>query len=83
VKHARDAIFDLAVNRAAAFTRSTGASLEAGGVALETWQARTRFASRVSLEAVRTALESRPDGEGWHWVGGESGEWLAGKPRTP
>jgi hypothetical protein len=75
--HAANAIFDLAVNRAAAFVR--GAGLRAS---LEVWQTRTRFASRINLEQVRAALETKPEGEHF-WIGGETGEWVAGKARTP
>lgn len=75
---AQNAIFDLAVNRAAAFVRGAGSSVK-----LEAWHARTRFASRVNLEVIRTALETKPlEGE-WHWSGGPSGSWLPGKARTP
>jgi hypothetical protein len=76
-EHAANAIFDLAVNRAAAFVR--GAGLRAS---LEVWQTRTRFASRVKLELVRAALETKPDGECF-WTGGEAGGWQPGKPSTP
>jgi hypothetical protein len=76
-EHAANAIFDLAVNRAAAFVRGAGAN-----ASLEVWQTRTRFASRVKLELVRAALESKPAGEHF-WIGGETGKWIAGKARTP
>ena len=76
-EHAANAIFDLAVNRAAAFVRGAGPN-----ASLEVWQQRTRFASRVSLELVRSALETRPAGDCF-WIGGEAGGWRAGKPRTP
>jgi hypothetical protein len=75
---ARDAIFDLAINRAASFLRGAGQY----GL-LEVWHSKTRFASRVELELIRVALEQRPkDGE-WHWAGGEFGSWQTGKARTP
>jgi hypothetical protein len=76
-EHATNAIFDLAVNRAAAFVRGAGAN-----ASLEVWQTRTRFASRVNLGLVRAALETKPDGD-WFWQGGEAGTWQVGKPRTP
>jgi hypothetical protein len=76
-EHATNAIFDLAVNRAAAFIRGAGPN-----ASLEIWQTRTRFASRVNLELVRAALETKPVGECF-WIGGETGEWIAGKARTP
>ncbi len=76
-EHAANAIFDLAVNRAAAFVRGAGPN-----ASLEVWQTRTRFASRVNLGLVRAALETKPVGE-YFWLGGEAGVWVAGKPRTP
>ena len=76
-EHAANAIFDLAVNRAAAFIRGAGPN-----ASLQVWQTRTRFASRVNLELVRAALETKLDGD-WSWFGGEAGAWVAGKPRTP
>ncbi len=76
-EHAHNAIFDLAVNRAAAFVRGAGPN-----ASLEIWQTRTRFASRVNLELVRAALETKPEGKHF-WIGGEAGDWQPGKPRTP
>ena len=76
-EHAANAIFDLAVNRAAAFVRGAGTT-----ASLEVWQTRTRFASRVNLGLVRAALETKPDGD-WFWQGGETGTWQVGKSRTP
>jgi hypothetical protein len=75
---APDAIFDLAVNRAAAFVRGASSSVN-----LEAWHARTRFASRVNLADVRAALETKPLSGEWHWSGGASGSWFPGKARTP
>jgi hypothetical protein len=73
-----DAVFDLAVNRAATFQRGAGVNAD-----LESWHARTRFAARVPLRAIRAALESKPlEGE-WHWSGGERGAWRSGKAKTP
>jgi hypothetical protein len=76
-EHAANAIFDLAVNRAAAFVRGAGPN-----ASLEVWQTRTRFASRVNLGLVRAALESKPAGKHF-WIGGEAGMWVTRKPRTP
>ena len=76
-EHAANAIFDLAVNRAAAFVRGAGPN-----ASLEEWHTRTRFASRVNLELVRVALENKPNGDCF-WIGGEAGGWQPGKPRTP
>jgi hypothetical protein len=76
-EHAANAIFDLAVNRAAAFVRGAGPN-----ASLEVWQTRTRFASRVNLGLVQAALETKPEGEHF-WRGGTAGGWQPGKPRTP
>ena len=57
---APDALFDLAINRAA----NTLRGLPAAGreAALTEWHARTRFARRVPLEEVRRCLDSQPPG---------------------
>jgi hypothetical protein len=75
---AREAIFDLAVNRAASFERGAGSS-----TSLEIWHAKTRFASRVELPLIRAALETRPTQGHWFWSGGEAGAWQPGKAQTP
>ena len=75
---ARDAIFDLAVNRAASFVRGAGQT-----ASLEVWHAKTRFAVRVELDLIRGALEQRPIEGEWFWHGGETGAWQAGKSLTP
>ncbi len=75
---ARDAIFDLAVNRAASFLRGAGQNAN-----LELWHSKTRFASRVELELIRVVLEQRPLTGEWFWAGGETGAWQAGKAPTP
>jgi hypothetical protein len=67
---AQNAIFDLAVNRASRYWRSTRGDLSA-------WHARTRFANRVPLEVILTTLETKPDGN-WHWEGGPDGAWRPG-----
>lgn len=77
---APDALFDLAVNRAATFLR--GARPGDREDALSAWHARTRFARRVPLADVLARLDRKPPGE-WHWTGGPGGEWRAGKPRFP
>lgn len=69
-----EALFDLAVNRAALARR---------GSPLESWHARTRFARRIPLEEVRKALASKPEAGEWHWHGGKDGSWRAGKARFP
>lgn len=75
---ARDAIFDLAINRAASFVRGTGQR-----TSLEVWHSKTRFAARVELDLIRAALEQCPREGEWFWVGGELGSWQNGKARTP
>ena len=75
---ARDAIFDLAINRAASFLRGAGQNAN-----LEVWHSKTRFASRVELELIHAALEQRPVVGEWYWVGGEIGAWQIGKAPTP
>ncbi len=77
---APDALFDLAVNRAAAFVR--GARPTNLRAALSEWHARTRFARRVPLDPVLACLAARPEGE-WHWAGGPGGAWRPGPPRFP
>ena len=76
VEHAHNALFDLAVNRAARVTALLGIEH------LEIWHHKTRFAIRIPLEAIRTALENRPTGK-YHWFGGEQGMWCEGKAITP
>lgn len=87
---APDALFDLAVNRAWAALRGVrpGAGARACDTALAAWHARTRFARRVPLEAVKVALLARPPGgdaagEGWHWSGGPAGGWQPGRAPFP
>lgn len=76
----RDAVFDLAVNRAAeVVARLGGGDAPARRRALEVWYLRTRFAYRVAFEAVVRALASRPEGD-VHWEGGEDGSWKPGPP---
>ncbi|AIZ45875.1 hypothetical protein QR90_13535 [Deinococcus radiopugnans] len=80
------ALFDLAVNRAWAALRgspsSTAASAQASAF-LAGWHARTRFARRVPLDAVRAALAQHPGGGEWHWAGGPTGGWTEGKAPFP
>ena len=77
---APEALFDLAVNRAAAFVR--GAKPSDFAAALAEWHARTRFARRVPLPDVLVRLNRKPPGE-WHWAGGPNGEWRPGKAKFP
>lgn len=73
-----DAVFDLAINRAAAFVRGAGAQGR-----LADWHAKTRFAARVDLERIAAVVETIPKDGAWHWAGGSDGAWQRGKPRTP
>ncbi|WP_034385359.1 hypothetical protein [Deinococcus sp. YIM 77859] len=76
------ALFDLAVNRAAAALR--GLRPVDPGPALAAWHARTRFARRVPLAAVLDALAQKPQEDGeWHWAGGPEGGWVAGRAPFP
>ena len=75
-EHAQQALFDLAVNRAARVTALLGMEH------LQLWHAKTRFAIRVPLESIRVALENRPNGR-YYWCGGEQGKWCEGKAVTP
>lgn len=77
---APDALFDLAVNRAATLLR--GARPTDEDAALREWHARTRFARRVPLHEVAARLASKPLGD-WHWAGGPGGAWRPGKPKFP
>lgn len=84
---ARDDLFDLAVNRALSYARRTRALERASdthGLArkLELWKLRTRFASRLDLEAIALRLLDAPDGD-VHWHGGPSGGWRVGPPPRP
>ncbi|NBC22116.1 MAG: hypothetical protein GVY21_01430 [Gammaproteobacteria bacterium] len=83
----RDALFDLAMTRALAYARRTRALERSADVAslrreLELWALRTRFASRVDLDAVAARLFGAPSGE-VHWRGGPDGGWRAGPPPRP
>ncbi len=75
-----NAVFDLAVNRADTYLRSLP-PLSSQRNLLE-WHSRTRFVSRIALEDIQKALESRPEGL-VHWEGGAQGGWVQGKARFP
>ncbi|MFC4455955.1 hypothetical protein [Deinococcus sonorensis] len=79
---APDALFDLAINRAATTLR--GLRTADPHAALAEWHARTRFARRVPLAEVWRCLEQRPQADGeWHWQGGPTGGWQPGRARFP
>jgi hypothetical protein len=73
-----DALYDLAVNRAWRAARGVGQP-----DALAAWHARTRFARRVPLDAVRAALGTHPGAGEWHWAGGPAGRWVPGRAPFP
>ena len=75
-QHLQNALFDLAVNRAARVTALLGMGH------LQLWHQKTRFAIRIPKESIRAALESRPSGI-YHWCGCEQGSWCEGKAITP
>ena len=77
---ARDELFDLAVERALAYARRLAldfGSAERLREGLELWYLKTRFAYRVPLGDVVTALLAYPEagGEPHTWRGGFAGGW--------
>ena len=72
------ALYDLAVNRAWSVLRGVG---QPGTLAA--WHARTRFARRVPLGQVRSALAKHPGPGEWHWAGGPHGAWVPGRAPFP
>ena len=86
----RDALFDLAINRALTYALRLGVALEdaeALHTGLELWYLKTRFAYRIPLEEVVGALRTYPDthsSSGEHfWRGGLAGGWHAGQAPKP
>ena len=75
----RDALFDLAVNRAGEVAARLGGATRRD---LEVWYLKTRFASRVPFDAVLEAVRRRPAPD-THWEGGPEGGWRPGPPRLP
>ena len=83
----RDALFDLAINRARSYAERLNALERAESASdlarrLELWYLRTRFAYRIPLEDVAKTLWSSPSGS-VHWSGGRDGGWRAGPPPEP
>lgn len=81
----REALFDLAVNRAAEYAERLGlprADVERTRLGLEVWYLKTRFAYRVPLDEVAVAVASRPAAAGSAWSGGRHGAWTV-PDRTP
>ncbi len=90
----RSMLFDLAVNRAFIYLRSTHTLLKLGDSTsashldlleqqLAPWHARTRFAARLSLRAISQAVAEHPGACLWHWTGGMHGSWQPGRAQTP
>lgn len=74
----RPELFDEAVNRALTYTLRLGVPLDKpdklrGG--LEVWYLKTRFAYRIPMSDVLTALATCPGPE-HTWKGGAAGRWL-------
>ena len=81
----RDALFDLAVNRALTYALRLGLALEDTAAlrsGLELWYLKTRFAYRIPLEDVVAALKSYPGGDCF-WRGGRAGGWQRGSTPKP
>jgi len=79
VASSRNALFDLAVNRAAEVASRLGGASRRD---LEVWYLKTRFASRVPFDAVLDAVRRRPSPDA-HWEGGPEGGWQPGPPPRP
>jgi hypothetical protein len=83
----RDALFDLAVNRAASYLARFGLMDAASPRAerarrLGPWYSRTRFVYRIPVEEVLERLGRCP-GPGYYWQGGEAGGWQEGDNPRP
>ncbi len=77
---ARDPLFDLAVTRALSYASRLGIlDAEANKLRadLEPWYLKTRFAYRIPLEELISALRTYPGG-GYVWRGGKAGGWEVG-----
>ncbi len=82
---AREALFDLAINRALSYAQSLHLSLKEGSsleTTLKPWYQQTRFAYRIPLKTICQILLSYPGNEHF-WQGGEKGDWQAGKTPQP
>ena len=81
----RDALFDLAVNKAAEYADRLGlprGDVERTRLGLEVWYLKTRFAYRVPLTEVAAAVAARPATEAV-WSGGRAGGWSPEEPGRP
>lgn len=75
---ARDALFDLATNRALSYALRLGlldGPMDRLRPGLEPWYLKTRFAYRIPLEDIIGVLRAFP-GEGYVWRGGPEGGWV-------
>ena len=85
VEVARDALFDLAINRSLVYAQRLGV-LDQGEErlrgSLELWYLKTRFAYRIPLETVVEVLQTHPGGE-YYWGGGQEGTWREGRNPRP
>ena len=89
----REKLFDLAINRSLSFNKKMGkfkvsTSTKSGFCVLEadllSWHQQTRFAYRVSLEAIVRCLNAVPDiKHDYYWLGGPEGDWFEGKTSQP
>lgn len=72
---ARDALFDLAVERTLSYAQSVNISTRDKELKkhLEVWYLKTRFAYRISLDDITEVLRRYP-GQG-KWLGGKDGSW--------
>ena len=73
----RDALFDLAVERALSYALRLRLDLSDARALredLELWYLKTRFAYRISLDEVVSVLQRYP-GAGQCWRGGKAGAW--------
>lgn len=76
----RDALFDLAVNRAHQYATRLGVlGTDRLEPTLRGWYAATRFAYRIPLADILAALAVAPKGD-YHW---HSGRWQPGEPPHP
>ena len=82
---ARDALFDLAVNRSLVYAERLGVlgqSEETLKGSLELWYLKTRFAYRIPLDTVVEVLQTYPGGE-YYWTDGADGSWAEGRNPRP
>ena len=81
---AREALFDLAVNRALSYAQKLKLDLSQSDLEekLEPWHKNTRFVYRIPLNIICLTLKTLPE-KNMHWQGGQNGSWLKGKSPHP